>query len=329
MRIGDIELHHGLLLAPIAGSSKIPFRLLARRWGCDLAFTEMIKAQGLLRSEKSVSTLIARDPEEGPVGAQIAGRDPARMAEAACILVERHGFALIDINMGCPVPKVMRQGIGGALMGEPKLAGKILRSVVKATRRPVVLKIRSGLNEDRKNAAEIACRAEQAGIAAITVHGRTCEQRYRGRVNLEDIRRVAAAVHIPVIGNGDITTPERAREMLDRTCCDGLMIGRGAFGSPWIFRDCAHYFATGEIPPPPSPKEIGDMLLWHHAETIHLMGEYRGNRLMRKYACWYFSGFPGAKSFRRNIHRCARSHEFIALIRDRIREVSHPVSISP
>jgi nifR3 family TIM-barrel protein len=315
LRVGGVEVENGLVMAPTAGCSKVPQRLLAKRYGCGLAFCEMVKAHPLVRGNRESRALLRTDSCERPVGAQIAGGEPEVMAEAVRILEAEHEFDVIDINMGCPVKKVFREECGVALMALPAKARAVIDAVCRAARRtPITLKMRTGIDGATRNAVEIARMAEDCGVAAIAVHGRTRAQGHSGPVDLETIAAVKRAVSVPVIGNGGIHCPEDALRMLDRTGCDGLLVARGAFGAPWIFRDIAHYLRTGELLPPPPYEEIGAMMLWHHAETVAEMGERGGNCVFRRYAAWYLKGAPGVRRFREAAIRCETSGQFRALI---------------
>ena len=264
LTIGGVTLKNNLILAPMAGVTDLPFRLLCSEQGAGLTGMEMVSAKAILYGNKNTEGLLSIHPQEGPVSLQLFGSDPKIVSEMAARIEERP-FAVLDFNMGCPVPKIVGNGEGSALMREPKLAGEIIAAMVKAIRKPVTVKIRKGFDEAHVNAVEIAKIAEDAGAAAVAVHGRTREQFYSGRADWEIIARVKEAVSIPVIGNGDVTDGESARRMLAETGCDGVMIGRGARGNPWLFAQTAAFLEDGRILQPPSLEEKKKMMLRHAA----------------------------------------------------------------
>ena len=262
---------------------------------------EMISAKALQYKNKNTKTLLAIHPEEYPVSLQLFGSDAdiiSRMAQE----IEELPFQILDINMGCPVPKVVKNGEGSALMNQPKLVYEIVSKTVRAIRKPVTVKIRKGFDDTRVNAVEIARIAEQAGAAAVAVHGRTREQYYSGKADWDIIRQVKEAVSIPVIGNGDVFSKESALSMRRETGCDGVMIGRAAQGNPWIFRDTVHFLETGSLPPPPSVEEKKRMVLEHAALQLQYKGEYTAVREMRKHLAWYTAGMPHSARFRQLIN---------------------------
>ncbi|MGL5512662.1 MAG: tRNA dihydrouridine synthase DusB, partial [Sporomusa sp.] len=298
MRIGKIELVNPVILAPMAGVTDLPFRLLAKEMGCGLVYSEMVSDKGLIYENTHTKKLLAIDEQERPVALQIFGSDPDSMAKAAHI-VAAAGADIIDINMGCPTLKIVKNGEGSALMRNPSLAYRIVAAVVKSAGSvPVTIKFRKGWDEQSVNAVEFARLAEQAGAAAVSIHGRTREQFYSGQADWSIIRQVKQAVAIPVIGNGDIRTPQDAKRMLRETGCDGIMIGRGAQGNPWIFRQVTHYLSTGQILPPPTLSERIDMLLRQLAMLVRHKGEYIGIREMRSHAAWYTKGLPSSAELR-------------------------------
>ena len=260
-KIGNVELKNQAVLAPMAGVTDLPFRLLCHEQGAGLLSMEMVSAKAISFHNKNTESLMEIDKREHPIALQLFGSDPNLISEVAKSIEERP-FDILDINMGCPVPKVVNNGEGSALMKNPKLIGEIIEKTAKAIKKPVTVKIRKGFNDSMVNAVEVARIAEQSGAAAIAVHGRTREQYYSGQADWDIIRQVKEAVHIPVIGNGDVTSPEKAKEMLEQTGCDAVMIGRGAKGNPWIFRQIAHYLETGEKLEKPDIEEVKQMMIY-------------------------------------------------------------------
>ena len=298
LQIGNVKLENNLILAPMAGVTDLPFRVLCREEGCGLLYTEMVSAKAILYKNKNTKELLEVDPSERPIAVQLFGSDPQILA-AMAHQIEDGPYDLIDLNMGCPVPKVAGNGEGSALMKNPKLVEEILSAMVRSVKKPVTVKFRKGFDDDHVNAVEIAKIAESCGVAAVAVHGRTREQYYSGTADWDIIRQVKEAVGIPVIGNGDIFTPQDAKRCLEETGCDGLMIGRGARGNPWIFRRTAHYLETGELLPEPTGAEIGNMILRHARMQVKMKGEYIGMKEMRKHVAWYTAGLPHSASMRR------------------------------
>lgn len=313
LTIGGVTLKNNLILAPMAGVTDLPFRLLCSEQGAGMTGMEMVSAKAILYGNKNTEGLLAIHPQEGPVSLQLFGSDPKIISEIAARIEERP-FAVLDLNMGCPVPKIVNNGEGSALMREPKLAGEIIAATVKAVKKPVTVKIRKGFDEAHVNAVEIAKIAEDAGAAAIAVHGRTREQFYSGRADWEIIAKVKEAVSIPVIGNGDVTDGESARRMLSETGCDGVMIGRGARGNPWLFGEIAAFLEDGRILPTPSMEEKKKMILRHAALQLEIKGEYTGVREMRKHLSWYTAGLPNSARLRGQVNLAERFEQIEGLV---------------
>ena len=302
MQIGAHVLRNALFLAPMAGITDRPFRILARRFGAGLATSEMVSARPELRGSRKTLLRLAHAGEPGPVSVQIAGADPAWLAAAARDNVER-GAQLIDINMGCPAKKVCNVQAGSALLADEPLVARILQAVVGAVDVPVTLKIRTGPSTERRNAVRIARIAEECGVRLLAIHGRTRACGFGGHAEYDTIAEVKSRLAIPVIANGDITAPAEARAVLRRTGADGLMIGRAAFGRPWIFREIAHVLATGEEPAPPAPAEVAAVVREHLEGLYALYGEAQGLRVARKHLGWYARQLPGGEAFRRDVVR--------------------------
>jgi tRNA-dihydrouridine synthase B len=313
MRIGKIQLDNPVILAPMAGVTDVAFRLLAKEMGCGLVYSEMISEKGLLYQNCHTLNILKIDEQERPVAVQIFGSNPDGMAAAAKI-VERSGADIIDINMGCPTLKIVRNGEGSALMRQPELAYQIMASVAQAVAVPVTVKFRKGWDDSSINAVTMAQLAQRAGLAAVAIHGRTREQFYAGQADWSIISAVKNSVSIPVIGNGDIRTPEDAQRMLTETGCDGIMVGRGAQGNPWIFRQISHYLSTGEQLPPPSVDERISILLRHMAMLVAYKGEYVGIREMRRHAAWYTKGLRHSAELRLKFNQAVSQEDFVSVL---------------
>ena len=317
LKIGNVELENNLILAPMAGVTDLPYRLICRSMGCGMVVTEMVSAKAILYKNKNTKTLLEVLPQERPAAVQLFGSDPDILGEIAA-QIEDGPYDMIDFNMGCPVPKIVGNGEGSALMREPKKVEQILSSMVRHVKKPVTVKFRKGFNDTSVNAVEIAKIAESCGVAAVAVHGRTREQYYSGKADWEIIRQVKEAVKIPVIGNGDVFQPEDAEAMLKQTGCDGVMIGRGAKGNPWIFSRTQDYLETGEIPPGPSVAEIRDMILHHGSLLSQYKGEKMAMREMRKHMAWYTAGLPHSAALRNEINQIETLNEMKQLLESRL-----------
>lgn len=301
IQIGNVTVEGNLFLGPMAGVTDLPFRILCKEQGADFIYTEMVSAKGILYKNKNTEVLLEVEEKERPVALQLFGADPRIMSEMAK-KIEQRNFDVIDINMGCPVPKVVNNGEGSALMKNPKLVGEIVSAMTKILEKPVTVKIRKGFGAGDANAVEIAKVVEDSGGAAVAVHGRTREQYYSGKADWDIIRKVKEAVSIPVIGNGDIFVPEDAKRMLEETGCDGVMLARGVRGNPWLFRQTKTYLETGKILPKPSIEEVIETIMRHAQMQIAFKGDYIGMREMRKHVAWYTTGYPGSSKLRGKIN---------------------------
>ena len=301
LTIGNVTLDSNIILAPMAGVTDLPFRLLCKEQGAGLMCMEMVSAKAIFYNNKNTEELMEIHPDELPVSLQLFGSDPDIISEMAK-RIEEKPFAILDINMGCPVPKVVNNHEGSALMKNPKLVEEIVTKTVKAINKPVTIKIRRGFDEEHVNAVEIAKIAEASGAAAVAVHGRTREQYYAGKADWEIIRQVKEAVSIPVIGNGDVVDGESAAAMIEQTGCDGVMIGRACRGNPWIFKQVNTYLETGTKLEKPSMEEVRETILRHAALQLKYKGEYIGIREMRKHVAWYTAGYPHSAKLRQMVN---------------------------
>lgn len=312
-KIGDVEIDNPFVLAPMAGVTDLPFRKLCKEQGAGLICMEMVSAKAIYFYNKNTEALMEIDKCENPVSMQLFGSEPELMARVAAETEERP-FDILDINMGCPVPKVVNNGEGSALLKNPELIVKIVKSVSSAIKKPLTVKVRIGFENEPVDIVDIAKRVEDAGAAAIAVHGRTRQQYYSGTADWDAIRRVKEAVSIPVIGNGDVDSPEKAEALIKETGCDGVMIGRAVRGNPWLFRELNHYFETGEKLSRPSVEEVREMILRHARMQIDLKGEFTGIREMRKHVAWYTAGMRHSAALRRETNLVSSYEELEKLL---------------
>ena len=311
MKIGNLELKNKVFLSPMAGVTDLPFRLICKEQGCGLLYTEMINGKALCYDDENTKKMLKIEEEEHPVAVQIFGSEPECMGRAAEIMND-YSNEILDINMGCPAPKVVKNGDGSALMKNPKLAEEVLRAVVKNSKKPVTLKIRKGWDDNSVNAVEIAKIAEDCGISALAIHGRTREQFYTGKADWDIIAEIKKNLSIPAIGNGDVFTIEDSINMLDKTGCDAIMIGRGAQGNPWIFKRINHYMNTGEILPEPTLNEKISTAIKHLKLAVEEHGEYVAVREMRKHIAWYLKGLRNSAKLRDEINKIEDYQEVVS-----------------
>lgn len=314
MKIGNINIENNLVLAPMAGVTDFPFRKICREMGCGLLYTEMVSAKAILYKNKNTEPLLETDESEHPIAVQIFGSEPEIMGDMARKLEEERDFDIIDVNMGCPVPKIVNNHEGSALMREPELVAAILKNIVSKVTKPVTIKIRKGFDDAHVNAVEIAKVAEDCGVSAVAVHGRTREQYYSGKADYKIIAEVKKSVGIPVIGNGDISCAEDVKRMYEETGCDGFMIGRAARGNPWIFREISSYIKTGKACEAPDMEQVKKMILRHAEMLIKCKGEYTGIREMRKHVAWYTAGMPHSSILRNKVNQLESYEELKRLI---------------
>lgn len=312
-KIGDVQIDNPFVLAPMAGVTDLPFRKLCKEQGAGLICMEMVSAKAISFHNKNTEALMEIDKCENPVSMQLFGSEPELMARVAAEIEERP-FDILDINMGCPVPKVVNNGEGSALLKNPELIVKIVKSVSSAIKKPLTVKVRIGFENEPVDIVDIAKRVENAGAAAIAVHGRTRQQYYSGTADWDAIRRVKEAVSIPVIGNGDVDSPEKAEALIKETGCDGVMIGRAVRGNPWLFRELNHYLETGEKLSRPSVEEVREMILRHARMQIDLKGEFTGIREMRKHVAWYTAGMRHSAALRRETNLVSSYEELEKLL---------------
>ena len=315
MKIGNVNLDNEVFLSPMAGVTDLPFRLICKEKGCGMLYTEMINAKALCYDDENTKKMLKIEDEEHPIAVQIFGSDPEYMGKAAAIM-NQYPNEILDINMGCPAPKVIKNGDGSALMRNPKLAAEVLKAVVKNSEKPVTLKIRKGWDDDSVNAVEIAKIAEECGISALAIHGRTREQFYSGKADWDIIAEIKQSINIPVIGNGDVFEVQDAVNMLEKTKCDAIMIGRGAQGNPWIFKRINHYMRTGEILPEPTLEEKITTAIKHMNLAVAEHGDYVAVREMRKHIGWYLKGLKNSARYRDQINKITDYKEVISMLEE-------------
>jgi len=302
LQIGSVTLDNNIILGPMAGVSDLPFRVLCSEMGAGLVCMEMVSAKAIIYKNRNTNMLLEIHPDEHPVSLQLFGSEPEIMQQAVEMIKDRP-YDILDVNMGCPVPKVVSNGEGSALMKDPDLIEKIVSALVQVSDRPVTVKIRKGFTENSINAVECALAAEAGGAAAVAVHGRTREQFYSGKADWDIIRKVKESVKIPVIGNGDVVDGPSAKAMFEQTGCDGVMVARAAQGNPFIFREIKSFFEEGKTCVRPSRKEVYNTVIRHADMQLKYKGEYIGIREMRKHVSWYTFGMPGSAKFRNEINQ--------------------------
>lgn len=316
MKIGDVKFKNNIILAPMAGVTDAVFRVLCREQGCGFAYTEMVSARGVYHNSRKTIKLLETDPCEKSVGVQIFGTEPPIMAQIATEVNDSKvsKVSLIDINMGCPTPKITKNGAGSALMCNPKLGSDIIKAVVNASVLPVTVKLRMGWDNENVNALQIGKIAEENGASAVTIHGRTRQQFYRGTADWQIIREMKEYLSIPVIGNGDVFSPEDAQNMLDQTGCDAVMLGRASQGNPWIFKKILHYLKTGEILPEPTYEEKISMIVRHMKMLVEKDGEHLGVLKMRKHLAWYIKGMKNSSYIKNKVFKLSKADQVIEVL---------------
>ena len=315
MKIGNVQLDNEVFLSPMAGVTDLPFRTICKEKGCGMLYTEMINAKALCYDDENTKKMLNLEDDGHPVAVQICGSDPEYMGKAASIM-NQYTNDILDINMGCPAPKVIKNGDGSALMRNPKLAAEVLTAVVKNSEKPVTLKIRKGWDDNSVNALEIAKIAEECGISALAIHGRTREQFYSGKADWDIIAEIKQSINIPVIGNGDVFDVQDAVNMLEKTKCDAIMIGRGSQGNPWIFNRINHYMKTGEVLPEPTLEEKISTAIKHMNLAVAEHGEYVAVREMRKHIGWYLKGLKNSAKYRDQINKITDYKEVISMLEE-------------
>ena len=315
MKIGNVQIDNEVFLSPMAGVTDLPFRTICKEKGCGMLYTEMINAKALCYDDENTKKMLNLEDDGHPVAVQIFGSDPEYMGKAASIM-NQYTNDILDINMGCPAPKVIKNGDGSALMRNPKLAAEVLTAVVKKKKKPVTLKIRKGWDDNSVNALEIAKIAEECGISALAIHGRTREQFYSGKADWDIIAEIKQSINIPVIGNGDVFDVQDAVNMLEKTKCDAIMIGRGSQGNPWIFNRINHYMKTGEVLPEPTLEEKISTAIKHMNLAVAEHGEYVAVREMRKHIGWYLKGLKNSAKYRDQINKITDYKEVISMLEE-------------
>ena len=315
MKIGNVQLDNEVFLSPMAGVTDLPFRTICKEKGCGMLYTEMINAKALCYDDENTKKMLNLEDDGHPVAVQIFGSDPEYMGKAASIM-NQYTNDILDINMGCPAPKVIKNGDGSALMRNPKLAAEVLTAVVKNSEKPVTLKIRKDWDDNSVNALEIAKIAEECGISALAIHGRTREQFYSGKADWDIIAEIKQSINIPVIGNGDVFDVQDAVNMLEKTKCDAIMIGRGSQGNPWIFNRINHYMKTGEVLPEPTLEEKISTAIKHMNLAVAEHGEYVAVREMRKHIGWYLKGLKNSAKYRDQINKITDYKEVISMLEE-------------